>query len=126
MAAPTAREVERAASLREEIDSHNRQYYVNNISIVDDSQYDKLVLELISLETKFPKLRDSNSPTQRVGGEAASIFLPIEFSVQMLSLDNAFSEDDVIAFDKRVRDRLESSNVPVASLNYVCELKFDG
>ncbi len=126
MAAATKRAKERAAKLREVIESHNYNYYVLNRPSITDPEYDKLFRELVSLEEKFPELRDSHSPTQRVGGEAKTTFLPIEFSVPMLSLENAFSDDDVIAFDKRVRDRLASQNIPAPQLEYACELKFDG
>src|SRR6266853_185499 len=126
MVAPTKREKERMAQLRREIQRHNHEYYALNGSSIEDSEYDKLFRELVSLEEKFPKLRSPDSPTQRVGGEARPTFLPIEFSVPMLSLENAFSEEDVVAFDRRVRDRLLSQGKSVSTLKYVCELKFDG
>jgi DNA ligase (NAD+) len=126
MVAPTKREEERVAQLRREIERHNHEYYALNGSSIEDSEYDKLFRELVSLEKKFPKLRNPHSPTQRVGGEARPTFLPIKFSVPMLSLENAFSEDDVVAFDRRVRDRLVSQAKSVSTLAYVCELKFDG
>ena len=126
MVAPSKREKERVAKLRKEIELHNSEYYALNGSSIEDSEYDKLFRELVDLEKKFPKLRKSDSPTKKVGGEARATFLPIEFSVRMLSLDNAFSEDEVIAFDRRVRDRLASHGKLVSALKYLCELKFDG
>lgn len=113
------------AQLRKEIERHNHDYYVLNKLSITDSEYDKLFRELVSLEKTFPHLKDPQSPTRRVGGEVKTL-LPIKFSVPMLSLENAFSEDEVIAFDRRVRDRLKSKGIPASTLKYSCELKFDG
>ncbi|WP_420225663.1 NAD-dependent DNA ligase LigA [Pigmentiphaga litoralis] len=114
---------ERIAALRDELAEHNHRYYVLDAPIVTDAEYDKLFGELVALETEFPLLVTAESPTQRVGGAPLSAFGNVRHAVPMLSLNNAFEDDDIVAFDKRVRDTLKAGDTPVT---YACELKFDG
>jgi len=113
---------QRAEALREEIRNHDYQYYVLDNPEVPDSEYDRLFRELRELETKYPELLTPESPTQRVGGAPLGEFAQVQHAVPMLSLDNAFSSDDVAAFDRRVRDRLETE----AEIHYAAEPKLDG
>jgi len=111
----------RAAALRELIHAHDHRYYVQDAPTVSDAEYDALMRELNALEADYPALRTADSPTQRVGGSASDTFMPVVHRVPMLSLNNAFTDDEVAAFDRRVRDALE-----VASVDYEVEPKFDG
>jgi DNA ligase (NAD+) len=114
-------DVRRAAQLREMLAQHNHSYYVLDQPSVPDAEYDRLFRELQALEELHPGLRSADSPTQRVGGAPLSAFAPVEHRTPMLSLNNAFSDEELQAFDKRVRDGLK-----VESVEYACELKFDG
>jgi DNA ligase (NAD+) len=103
----TSREVaRRARELRELIENHNYRYYVLDDPEIPDAQFDALLLELKQIEAAHPELVDSDSPTQRVGGQASREFREVVHAVPMLSLDNAFSEQDIVDFDRRARDRL--------------------
>jgi len=113
----------RVAELRELIEQHNYRYYVLDDPSVTDADYDRLMLELRELEAKHPELLTAESPTQRVSGQAAAEFAEVHHRVPMLSLDNAFSEEDIIAFDRRVRERLEKSD---GEIEYCAEPKLDG
>ena len=110
----------RAERLREEIRRHDYLYYVLDQPEITDREYDALFHELLQLEQKYPQLATPDSPTQRVGGEAAPGFEPVSHSVPMLSLDNAFSEQELRRWLARVERRLEGDT------DYVCELKIDG
>ncbi|HEX7047208.1 MAG TPA: NAD-dependent DNA ligase LigA [Gammaproteobacteria bacterium] len=112
----------RIRELREALRHHNHLYYVLDDPEIPDAEYDRLMQELKSLEAEHPELVTSDSPTQRVGAIPNTTFAPVRHAVPMLSLDNAFSEDDVRAFDKRARERLED----LASIDYTCEPKLDG
>ncbi len=112
---------ERAKRLREEIETHNYRYYVLDAPTIPDAQYDALFKELQALEATHPELATADSPTQRVGAAPLAEFAEVQHRVPMLSLNNAFSEADVEAFDRRVRDGLGVSDV-----EYACEPKFDG
>ena len=114
--------VERAARLRAELERHNHAYYVLDAPTVPDAEYDKLFRELQGLEAEYPELLTADSPTQRVGGAPLKEFPPRRHGVPMLSLNNAFAPEEVDAFDKRVRDGLET----IAAVNYAVEPKFDG
>jgi len=116
-----AADAKRAAQLREELARHNHSYYVLDQPSVPDAEYDRLFRELQALEELHPGLLSADSPTQRVGGAPLSAFAPVEHRTPMLSLNNAFSDEELQAFDKRVRDGLK-----VESVEYACELKFDG
>jgi DNA ligase (NAD+) len=91
----------RAAQLREEIEYHNERYFVDDAPEVSDAEFDALVRELRELEAKYPELVVPESPTQRPGGAAASTFAPVKHRVPMLSLDNAFSRDELQASRSR-------------------------
>ena len=116
------------AALRESIARHDRAYYLLDAPEISDASYDGLMLQLRSLEQQFPQLITADSPTQRVSGGVAEGFETIAHEVPMLSLANAFSEADVAAFDRRVRDSLTASQQDLlpAELTYSAELKFDG
>jgi len=111
-----------AEALRKEIRAHNYRYHVLDDPEVPDAEYDRLFGELINLEAQYPELVSSESPTQRVGGEPLSGFSQVEHTVPMLSLGNAFSAQEVEAFDVRIRDRLEHEGAIV----YAVEPKLDG
>jgi len=111
----------KANSLREIINQHNYQYYVLDDPDIPDSEYDRLLRELIDIETEFPELIIPNSPTQRVGAAPLSEFGEIKHVVPMLSLGNAFNDDEMQAFNKRINDRLETEFVM-----YSAETKLDG
>ncbi len=111
----------RAAALRAEIERHNHAYYVHDAPAIPDAQYDRLFRQLQALEAAHPALLTPDSPTQRVGGAPLSTLAQVRHRVPMLSLNNAFDETEVEAFDKRVREALD-----VAQVEYAAELKFDG
>lgn len=113
---------QRIETLRERINEHNYRYYVLDEPAVPDAEYDRLMRELQALEADHPDLITVDSPTQRVGGGGDNTFAEVEHRLPMLSLDNAFSEDEVRDFDRRVRERLDRDE-PV---EYVCEPKLDG
>jgi DNA ligase (NAD+) len=120
MAAPgPARE--RAAALRRELERHIRLYYVEDAPEITDAEYDRLFAELQRLEAEHPDLATPDSPTQRVGAPPVSAFAEVRHRTPMLSLANAFSADEVRAFDRRVRDALGVNEV-----GYAVEPKFDG
>jgi DNA ligase (NAD+) len=112
----------RAAWLRSELERHNYAYYVLDSPTIPDADYDKLFKELQQLEQDHPELLTTDSPTQRVGGTPLPQFAQVTHSVPMLSLGNGFAEDDIVAFDRRVRDGLETEG----QIEYSVELKFDG
>ena len=114
--------VERAAQLRAEIERHNHAYYVLDAPSIPDAEYDQLFRQLQGLETEYPELLTADSPTQRVGAAPLKEFPPRQHGVPMLSLNNAFASEEVEAFDKRVRDGLET----IAAIDYAVEPKFDG
>lgn len=109
--------------LRNIIRQHEYQYYVLDDPKIPDAEYDKLMQQLRDLEQQNPDLITPESPTQRVGGVALSQFSTVRHEMPMLSLDNIFDEDGLIAFDKRIRERI---SVPSVNLEYCCELKLDG
>lgn len=113
------REIER---LRVEINKHNELYYVKDSPDVSDAAYDSLMRQLISLENTYPELVTPDSPTQRVGGKPSEVFASITHRVPMLSLGNAFSAEELLSFDNRVRNGLRSGE----QVEYVVELKVDG
>jgi len=112
----------RVAQLHAEINRHNYQYHVLDDPVIPDPEYDRLMRELQELESKFPDLITPDSPSQRVGAAPLDTFDEIHHQVAMLSLDNAFSDEEVIDFDRRVRDRLKTSE----ELIYAAEPKLDG
>ena len=114
-------DVKRAAEIRRLIEHHNYRYYVLDDPEVSDARYDELMRELRELEKAHPELAVDDSPTQRVGGVPSREFAEVVHSVPMLSLENAFSEQDVLDFDGRVRERLD-----VEQVEYSAEPKIDG
>ena len=110
-----------ARKLRAQLERHNFQYYVLDQPLVSDAEYDRLFSQLQQLERECPELADPESPTQRVGGSALPEFRQVIHRTPMLSLSNAFSEEEVTAFDRRVREGLEMDGV-----EYLAEPKFDG
>ena len=113
---------QRALELRAEIEKHNHQYYVLDVPLISDAEYDRLFRELQDLETAYPELAAVDSPTQRVGAAPLPEFKSVAHRTPMLSLNNAFSDEEVQAFDRRVREGLGA----VAELTYSAEPKFDG
>ena len=109
----------RSEELREIINYHNKRYYDMDEPEIEDFEYDRLIHELIDIEEKYPELLTADSPTHRVGGKADSQFTPVEHTVPMESLQDAFSVDDVYAFDKRVK-------AAVGQVKYIVEPKIDG
>lgn len=114
----------RIEDLRRQINDHNYRYHVLDSPLVSDAQYDKLMQELIDLEDQFPELVTPDSPTQRVGAAPAGAFEPYIHRQPMLSLANAFSAEELHAFDQRVKRMLDMQ--PDAEIEYVAELKIDG
>jgi DNA ligase (NAD+) len=112
----------RAAELRAQIAQHDYRYYVLDDPEVSDAEYDRLMQELRALEKAEPALITPDSPTQRVSGSANTAFGEVVHQVPMLSLDNAFTEVDVEAFDRRIHERLGVAG----DLDYVAEPKLDG
>jgi len=112
---------ERCAYLRKEIERHNIRYYQLDDPLISDADYDALFRELQNLETQYPELSTPDSPTHRVGSRPLNEFSEVVHRTPMLSLNNAFSEEEVRAFDQRVRDLLG-----VADVEYAVEPKFDG
>ena len=117
----TAREIE---SLRDQIRHHNYRYHVLDDPEIPDAEYDRLVRALQALEREHPELITPDSPTQRVGDQPIDAFGTVEHQLPMLSLDNAFTEDELRDFDRRVIDRLGLENG--AALDYAAEPKLDG
>jgi len=115
------KKITRVEKLREIINQHNYQYYVLNDPAVPDAEYDRLMQELISLEKENPELVTKDSPTQRVGAIPLDSFTEVKHAMPMLSLNNAFDEEEMAAFDRRVRETLEQDQI-----KYVGETKFDG
>src|SRR5258708_4567466 len=111
-----------AATLREEIREHDRNYYLLDSPTVSDTEYDRLLARLKELETAHPELVAPDSPTQRVSGAVGSAFRPVRHAAPMLSLDNAYEEADIRAWDERVRKNLPPGESPT----YVVEPKIDG
>jgi len=108
--------------LRTDINQHNYRYYALDNPEIPDAEYDRLILRLRDLEQKFPDAITPDSPTQRVGTTPLSAFTTVAHELPMLSLDNAFSDEELLAFNQRVLDRLKSTE----DLEYACELKLDG
>jgi len=100
---------------------YNYKYYVENNPVVSDYEYDKLYHQLLELEKKYPQFIKPYSPTQRVGGQPLKEFKTVQHKIPMLSIDNTYSSDELIEFDKRVKRMAD-----VEYVDYVVELKYDG
>lgn len=114
----------RIDELRSQIKRHDYRYYVLDDPELPDAEYDKLMVELRALESEYPDLITPDSPTQRVSGEPVASFGVVTHKVPMLSLDNAFTDDDVLGFDRRIHERLGPE--AAGELEYVAEPKLDG
>ena len=112
---------EQAAALRAQLEQHNHSYYVLDQPTVSDAEYDRLFRELQALELAFPELLRPDSPTQRVGGAPLAAFNEVRHATPMLSLNNAFEQEEVEAFDRRVAEALGSPLI-----EYATEPKYDG
>lgn len=113
---------ERINQLRDWINQHNYRYYVTDDPEIPDAEYDRLLRELYSLEEQNPHLITPDSPTQRVGAPPLEAFASVTHQLPMLSLDNVFDADSLLAFDKRIHDRLKIEE----TIEYACEPKYDG
>lgn len=109
-------------ALRQRLRHYNHEYYVLDAPSVPDAQYDRAMQELIALEQAHPEFLTSDSPSQKVGGAPLSAFEQVVHDVPMLSLDNAFDDASLLAFEKRLRDRLKSTQ----TITFSCEPKLDG
>ncbi|MEU8387205.1 NAD-dependent DNA ligase LigA [Micromonospora sp. NPDC048843] len=119
-AEPTPQARERHAALSQELTEHQYRYYVLDAPTIPDADFDRQLRELEALEEEFPALRTPDSPTQRVGGTFSTDFTPVTHAERMLSLDNAFADEELAAWAERV-ERDAGGPVP-----YLCELKVDG
>lgn len=113
---------ERIYELRKLLNKYNYEYYVLDNPTVSDYEYDSKLRELIELEEKYPECYDANSPTQRVGGMVVETFNKIKHKRMMLSLGNAFNNDELEDFDSKIKEALNITN----EVEYICELKIDG
>ncbi|MEZ5493817.1 MAG: NAD-dependent DNA ligase LigA [Pseudomonadales bacterium] len=109
-------------ALKDQLHHHSHRYYVLDAPEIPDAEYDRLMQQLLHIEAENPAWITPDSPSQRVGAAPLSQFASVQHEVPMLSLDNAFSDDDVIAFDRRIHDRLKTTDV----IEYCCEPKLDG
>lgn len=106
--------------LHQLLNQYNYEYHVLDQPSVPDAEYDKLMQQLIQLEEQFPQFKTSDSPTQRVGGHVLDMFEKVQHEIPMLSLGNAFGEQDLRDFDRRITQAVGEDH------SYVCELKIDG
>ena len=120
----------RVEELRKLVEHHTERYYVLDDPEISDAEFDALVRELRALEEAHPELRTADSPTQKVGGRASSVFAEVRHRVPMMSLDNAFSFEELVAWGKRMERYIGVGGEPrdgsVGDVDYVCELKIDG
>ena len=122
----------RVEALRGQIDHHNRRYHELDDPEISDADYDALVRELRALEDEFPELVTPDSPTQRVGSAPSTLFAPVVHRAPMMSLDNAFTDEELVAWGARLERRLaaERGDDPAGAgdmaIGFVCELKIDG
>lgn len=112
---------EQIEALRKELHQHNYNYYVLDNATISDFEFDMKLKELEALENQFPEFSDPNSPTQRVGGQITKKFETITHSNRMYSLDNSYSKQDVLDWEKRIQKLLGTQQI-----EYTCELKYDG
>lgn len=108
--------------LRSQLHYHNYRYHSLDAPEISDAEYDRLMQQLKNLEAEHPELITPDSPSQRVGATPLSEFVTVVHEMPMLSLDNAFSDDDLLAFNKRIQDRLKSQ----VDIEFACEVKLDG
>ncbi|MDQ8038950.1 MAG: NAD-dependent DNA ligase LigA [Rickettsiella sp.] len=122
MPKPSVAIIKKVEQLKKNINEHNYRYYVLDDPSISDANFDVLFRDLQALEKQFPELITNDSPTQRVGITPLRSFRQVEHAIPMLSLENAFSEKEVLAFNKRIQDRLASDK----TIEYACEPKLDG
>ncbi len=108
-------------SLRAKLHLYNFEYYVNDISLISDFEFDQLMKELQEIENKHPEFYDSNSPSQRVGGQITKNFKTVEHKERMYSLENTYSEEEIQNWINRIEKNLEDRTP-----SFTCELKYDG
>lgn len=106
--------------LREELRQHNYNYYVLDAAVISDYEFDMKLKSLQELEEKYPEFYDPNSPTLRVGGEVTKNFATVVHEERMYSLDNSYSQEDLLDWEKRIKKMVDGP------INYTCELKYDG
>ncbi|OEE61887.1 DNA ligase (NAD(+)) LigA [Enterovibrio norvegicus] len=109
-------------ALKAQLNYHGHLYYVEDKPELPDAEYDRLMQQLLAMESEHPELVSADSPSQRVGGQPLSAFVQVRHEIPMLSLDNAFDDDELKAFEKRMKDRLNDA----ADFTYSCEPKLDG
>lgn len=112
--------LEKIESLRNELRTYNYNYYVLDSSLISDFDFDMKLKELEKLETENPTYFDANSPTQRVGGAVTKKFNTVTHKNRMYSLDNSYSKEDLLDWEKRIKKIVEGD------IEYTCELKYDG
>jgi DNA ligase (NAD+) len=112
---------QRARELHQQLHEHNYRYYTQDDPLISDAEYDQLLRELQTLETKYPELISADSPTRRVGAAPLKEFGEVRHEMRMLSLDNSFTDEELADFDRRVRERLGEDVV-----EYAAEPKLDG
>lgn len=119
---------DRIERLSAEIEQHNYNYYVLDHPTISDFEFDQLLEELIQLEIQYPEFLSPHSPSQRVGGQITKEFQSVKHKYVMLSLSNSYSVEDMLDFDRKVKEGLgiTSNTLFDSSIEYVCELKFDG
>ena len=122
----TAEVTKRIQQLREQLNAYSHQYYVLDAPTVPDAEYDRLYRELEGLEEEHPESVSPDSPTQKVGAKPLASFDQVRHEKPMLSLDNAMNEDELIDFERKVKDRLKNTSVDNQNLEYACEPKLDG
>jgi DNA ligase (NAD+) len=110
----------RMAELRQKLEYHNYLYHVQDAPEISDAEYDRMFRELLELERAHPELASPDSPTQRIGGEPLGRFEKVPHHAPMLSLANAFSEAELLAFNKRISNLLDRADIA-----YVTEMKID-
>ena len=106
--------------LRDELRQHNHNYYVLDMPSISDYDFDMKLKQLQALETQYPELHDSNSPTQRVGGAVTKNFQTVVHEQRMYSLDNSYSKADLLDWETRIKKIVDGP------IRYTCELKYDG
>lgn len=114
--------VEELERLKKELHYHNYRYYVLDDPVISDAEYDRLMRRLIEIESQHPELITQDSPSQRVGAPPLTVFGTVPHSVPMLSLENAFSEEEILEFDRRLKRAIGTSE----EIAYVAEIKLDG
>ena len=124
--AEASAEAKRIAELQEELNHHIVLYHEKDDPEISDEEYDQLYAELVALEEKYPELITGDSPTQRVGSAPSASFAPVEHAIPMLSLGNARTEEELLAWEKRVRNHLARRDVDAGQLTFVTEPKIDG